>query len=93
MEINIKRPQTINVKTVKVCAKVCDSACYTFISDKGEVVKDLDCVYVPSFFPGDHYGDYLQLDIDIDTGQIKNWKNVDPVELGRFLSNDEDEDE
>jgi hypothetical protein len=29
--------------------------------------------YVPSFLPGEHYGDYIELDIDIDTGQILNW--------------------
>lgn len=29
--------------------------------------------YVPGFFPGDHAGDYLELDIDVATGTIKNW--------------------
>ena len=30
--------------------------------------------YVPAFFPEEHYGDYVQLDIDLATGQITNWK-------------------
>ena len=30
--------------------------------------------YVPSFFPGTHYGDYVMFDVDLATGQIKNWK-------------------
>ena len=30
--------------------------------------------YVPDFFPGKHYGDYVQLEIDADTGKILNWK-------------------
>lgn len=30
--------------------------------------------YVPEFFPGEHYGDYVQFDIDLKTGQILNWK-------------------
>jgi hypothetical protein len=29
--------------------------------------------YVPDFFPDDHYGDYVQLEIDIKTGKILNW--------------------
>jgi hypothetical protein len=30
--------------------------------------------YVPDFFPEEHWGDYVMLDIDIDTGKILNWK-------------------
>jgi hypothetical protein len=30
--------------------------------------------YVPAFFPDQHYGDYVMLDIDLATGQIKNWQ-------------------
>lgn len=30
--------------------------------------------YVPDFFPGEHYGDYVELKIDIDTGKILNWQ-------------------
>lgn len=40
--------------------------------------------YVPAFFPNpkeDHYGDYVQLDIDIDTGMIKNWKKPTEKQL------------
>jgi hypothetical protein len=30
--------------------------------------------YVPEWMPGEHYGDYVMLDIDVATGQILNWK-------------------
>jgi hypothetical protein len=30
--------------------------------------------YVPSFMPGEHFGDYVMLDIDPYTGLILNWK-------------------
>ena len=30
--------------------------------------------YVPGFFPEEHYGDYVQLDVNLETGQILNWK-------------------
>ena len=92
MEVDIKIPQTVNVKTVKVFAKVCDRGSYTFYSDKGEVVKELDESYVPScVFPNTGAGDYLDLDIDLDTGKILNWKEIDPKELRELLSDDEDE--
>jgi len=32
--------------------------------------------YVPSWMPGNHYGDYVSLEIDADTGHILNWKSV-----------------
>lgn len=36
---------------------------------------------VPEFFPGEHFGDYIELDIDIDTGQILNWKKPTAKQL------------
>ena len=40
--------------------------------------------YVPDFFPGKHYGDYVLLNIDIETGQILNWKKPTEDQLGIF---------
>lgn len=40
--------------------------------------------YVPSWFPNpnvQHYGDYVQLKIDVDTGQILNWKRPSAAQL------------
>ena len=37
--------------------------------------------YVPDFMPGQHYGDYVELKIDADTGQIVNWKKPTQAEL------------
>jgi len=28
---------------------------------------------VPGFMPGDHYGDYVMLEIDLATGRIVDW--------------------
>jgi hypothetical protein len=30
--------------------------------------------YVPNWFPDEHYGDYVMLDIDLASGRIINWK-------------------
>ena len=40
--------------------------------------------YVPDFFPGQHYGDYVQMDIDIATGKILNWKVPTNKDLAIF---------
>ena len=29
--------------------------------------------YVPDWFPGEHYGDYVELEIETKTGRIINW--------------------
>lgn len=40
--------------------------------------------YVPSFFPGQHYGDYVSLEIDLKTGTILNWKPPTQKDLEIF---------
>ena len=42
--------------------------------------------YVPDFFPEEHYGDYIEFEIDIDTGQILNWKVPTKKELKEQLN-------
>jgi hypothetical protein len=56
--------------------------------------QDNNCIheqeqgYVPSFMPGEHYGDYVILDIDIDTGMINNWKKPTKSEIQDWISGD-----
>jgi len=73
MELEIKKTVNVDVKTLKLHLKVCDQ-CYFGIDDaRGDEV--LDCEgYVPDFFPGQHHGDYVQFDIDLETGKIINWE-------------------
>lgn len=44
---------------------------------------------VPDFFPGEHYGDYLILNIDLETGQIKNWKKPAATDIEKILAQGE----
>lgn len=76
MELNVVMPQKLNVKTICVLAKVRDAGSYVLKDIAGNEVACRDD-YVPSFFPGEHYGDYLDLEIDLETGQILNWKKPD----------------
>lgn len=41
--------------------------------------------YVPDFFPGEHFGDYVRLDIDLETGKILNWKSPTKSELDKVF--------
>jgi hypothetical protein len=40
--------------------------------------------YVPNFFPGEHCGDYVMLDIELATGKIVNWKKPTAKDLEIF---------
>ena len=82
MKIPKKVVETVHVKSVRVHAKVCDSASYSLIGANDLVIAERDG-YVPNFFPEEHYGDYLDLEIDIETGMILNWTKPDPEEVAK----------
>ena len=70
---------------IKVCAKCSDMFGATLIDDTGKIKGEIDN-YVPDWFPNpkeEHYGDYVQLEIDVETGQILNWKKPTAAQLKR----------
>ena len=67
----------VEAKTLHLHLKVCDEFTCKITDQQGGDLKDYEG-YVPGFMPGEHYGDYLILDIDIDTGQITNWPKPSP---------------
>lgn len=89
MEINITKPVKVNAKSIKLHIKVCDQFEADLVDQDGETLKGYEG-YVPGFFPGQHYGDYLILDIDIDTGVITNWKKPSAEEIQEFISEKKD---
>ena len=91
MEIKTMVEKVVNVKSVTVSAKVRDSACYAYKNSNGEAIKCIEDSYVPDFFPTEHYGDYLHLEIDLETGHILNWKKPTEKELEEVLNTEEDE--
>ena len=74
MEIEATEVVKVNAKTLKVYLKVSDRFTAQLFSESGSLVHQQDDGYVPQFMPDEHYGDYVFLNIDIDTGQITNWK-------------------
>lgn len=74
MEIDAVKTVKVDARTIKVHAIVRDGASYTLCDQHGAEICDRDEVYVPGFFPETGGGDYLYLEIEIDTGRILNWK-------------------
>lgn len=93
MKIGKKKTVEVEVTEIRVHAKVCDAASYELVDKDGERVVYMPDGYVPSFFPGDHYGDYLILDIDLETGLVKNWKKPNQKQLEEFVRKAEGSDE
>jgi len=83
MKIPRKIVEEIEAVSVEVHCKVCDSGIYTLKNHAGEEIAQIDEDYVPTFFPGEHYGDYLILDINLETGFIQNWKKPEPMAVAR----------
>lgn len=75
-------------KILSISAKCSDLFSATLI--KGEHITGSYDGYVPNFFPGDHYGDYVMLDIDIETGKIVNWKKPAQEQLDEIFKRDEE---
>ena len=74
-------------KIISISAKCSDLFSATLHDEKGEQIGEYNG-YVPEFFPEDHCGDYVELDIDIETGQIKNWKNPSKAALKKIFKED-----
>ncbi len=68
---------------ISISDKCSDCFNATLVNDNGQVEGDYNG-YVPKFFPGRHYGDYVQLKIDLATGQILNWKKPTTDDLEIF---------
>lgn len=90
--------KTVEVEAKELCLymKVCDGFCGAIYDQDGQQIgKDYEG-YVPGFMPGDadggsHYGDYLILNIDLETGKITNWRTPSKGDIEKFINGGEDE--
>lgn len=85
-EININKSAKVNAKTMRTMIKVSDDFNAKIIDQDGGTITEYHG-YVPAFFPEDHDGDYLFLDIDLDTGVITNWTKPSAEVIEMLLDN------
>lgn len=68
---------------IKLTAKCSDMCHLRLVDGEGKQVGETDG-YVPHWLPNpnaEHYGDYVQLEIDVATGKILNWKKPTQTDL------------
>ena len=84
--VEISKVKTVKVeaKEMRLCVKVRDYFTGNIVDQDGERIGDFDG-YVPSFFPGNHDGDYIKINIDLDTGQITNWKKPTAEDIEKLI--------
>lgn len=65
---------------LRISAKSSDLNSISFMDKNGKVTEAGDYSYVP-YGIGIGGGDYVELDIDMQTGQILNWKPVSDAKV------------
>lgn len=83
--IAMKKEIQVEAKTLKVHCKVSDRFTAVLVDQNGEEIHDQEDGYVPDFMPGPHYGDYIILEIDLDSGQITNWKKPSAKQIEEWI--------
>lgn len=90
MKLGVKKTVEVEAKELRIHMKVCDGFEGAIYDQDGQQIgKDYEG-YVPGFMPGEHYGDYLILNIDLETGMILNWKVPDVTDIADFASGEEE---
>lgn len=90
MQINRTMTVPVDAKELRIYIKVSDRFTASIHASDGTEIGGQDDGYVPGFMPGQHYGDYVILNIDLDTGLVTNWKAPTAEEVEAFIGNDED---
>lgn len=90
MKIGLKKTVVVEAKELRIYCKVADRFAASLHDQDGEIIFDQADGYVPDIMPGKHFGDYIILNIDIDTGKITNWEQPTPEDLNNFISSDDE---
>ena len=89
MKIGIKKTVEVEAKELQIYVKCTDRFSATLTDQNGEIIHEQEDGYVPGFMPGEHYGDYIILHIDIETGYITNWKKPTEEQIREWMSESE----
>ena len=90
MEINQQKTVKVNAKTLRIHCKVSDRFTYAIDDAQGDEIYSQDDGYVPDFMPGNHFGDYVILEIDLDTGVVTNWKQPTAAQIEAAIRPEDD---
>lgn len=92
IEIDVVMPAKVKVQFVRVHMKIRDEGTYILLDQDKKQIVEIDNCYVPSdIIPGSS-DDYIDIIIDIETGQIVNWKKPSPREIKEaFFRKEEDQ--
>ncbi|MBS5839499.1 MAG: hypothetical protein KID05_10060 [Pseudomonas sp.] len=90
MQINQQKTVQVDVTEMRLHIKVCDRFEADLKNAQGADVGGYTG-YVPDFFPGAHFGDYLMLNIDLETGQIKNWQKPVAADIEKMIEVGDDD--
>lgn len=85
MMITVTKTEQVEAKFIEIVMKVRDTFSAAILDENSKLLGEQEDVYVPGFMPGEHYGDYLMLKIDLDTGQVVDWRAPTSEEIERFL--------
>lgn len=90
MKIGIKKTVEVEAKEIQLHCKIRDYFQAQIIDQDGQEIGGQEDGYVPDFMPGEHFGDYIILNIDLETGQITNWQKPAQEQIVRFINQQED---
>ena len=90
MEINQQKTVKVNAKTLRIHCKVSDRFTFAIDDAQGDEIYSQEDGYVPEFMPGKHYGDYVILDIDLDTGMVTNWMKPTAAQIEAAIKPQDD---
>lgn len=92
MEISQTKVVPVNAKELRIHLKISDRFGANIHDESGKCLGGQDDGYVPDFMPGNHYGDYVILNIDLDTGMVTNWKTPTREQVEKFIGGEDEED-
>jgi hypothetical protein len=75
-------------KTITISGKCSDMFGATLYDENDDCIGQYDG-YVPDIFGG---GDYIELEIDIETGKIVGWENIDKNKIDKIFHKESEEE-
>ncbi len=93
IELDIKKTVKVQAKELRIYCKVVDNFTASLVDQDGAEICNQQSDYVPFFMPGSHHGDYVILNIDMETGLVTNWGKPDPAEVAEWVAKCRGEEE